>query len=612
MFDFHLRGTTSESTPNDNSPGNLTPLPDKLSLRSNHHSPPSTNNHDEGDEIPHETGPSLFRRPNESFEGSAELGGTTFAELLGKGDARESVLIHGGGAEVRDIEGGQGEETLRGGENILVLPGGGWGVIGPDAHLLLQELHRSRISVAQARRRRISSGAGLVSLLVFGLSFWLLVATIACIIRFGGGGRGKLRWITFSVYLSSLLVSLLVISFLRTRRPSTLGMIALISTTFIALLHTLLAIVNFILTFLYRDALSMSGVSWAVDIAWIDLDPSAGRGRGRENLKGWIIVAVVRFFVVVIVSLAWLWAVRSYNRSIHTPFVISPHALPSSELRTLLDRHRATIIPLSTPIDSPATSDNPDRLPSHLDRAHYVQASEASAAYSYVSERMRSSSSGIVGEEGGNALSTWVQAKVWRGVGWLFGVQPYDERQVQEDGAREKEDAHGTRSNKEEENLLTTPWESRSFRVVDRPSVDIASSDHYNNGDDSITRSSLFSKRFSTGSSAPLLQTSSSPSPDHGTTEFKPVEETRPPPLPPKDERIEYYVRMSDGRLVRRLSTIASLDLRSDTGEEQLSTARRNRSDLSGDQSYVSARCSDREVLVDNIDDNPAGRGDAR
>lgn len=95
-----------------------------------------------------------------------------------------------------------------------------FGRAGPDAHLLLQELHRARISTAQKRRRRIGYFAGVTTLVFFGLDFWLLVATNTSIVRFGGTGRGVLRWIEFSSYLLILPLVLLVIGFLRVSFPS--------------------------------------------------------------------------------------------------------------------------------------------------------------------------------------------------------------------------------------------------------------------------------------------------------------------------------------------------------------------------------------------------------
>ncbi|GAA5878174.1 hypothetical protein JCM16303_002870 [Sporobolomyces ruberrimus] len=586
MFDFRTR-TTSNDSSSDQSQAPLTPLPGRLSLRPNRSpSPPSIENPvDDRRDLDSE--PSLFRRPSGDFEELAELGGATFAELLGRGDVRDSVVLHasdlGMGAGSK-----QAAQHLQEEEVILTLPGGGWGVTGPDAHLLLQELHRARISTAQKRRRRIGYFAGVTTLVFFGLDFWLLVATNTSIVRFGGTGRGVLRWIEFSSYLLILPLVLLVIGFLRTRRPSTLGMLALVSTSFCAFLQITLSLANFILSFVWKRPLSMSDRSWAVDVAWTNLDP-ANAAAVESGSKAWTIAMVVRFFVAVAISLVWLYSVRLYNAAIHTPFVISPHALPSSELRALLGQHRATIIPLAA-ASHPASAHNshsPDWLPPHLDRAHYVQASEASAAYSYVSHHMRSSSAQeeISGKTSG--VSTWARSKLWEGVGWLFGVQAFEEEEKGRypgDELAEKRTGRGVQEEGVPSLSRGDGMEEDRQHDFDRPSFDIASSGVHPDSklptpaSEGLLGRLFSSKRLSTGSTAPLLPSS------HTEEEFLDTTEP-PPPVPSKDPRHGVsrtgssgsslgqvvYVRMSDGKLVRRLSTIASE-----------SSIRRSRSDLSG------------------------------
>ncbi|GAA5982569.1 hypothetical protein JCM5350_006120 [Sporobolomyces pararoseus] len=624
MFDFRSRTTSNDSASSDQSQAHLSPLPRQLSLRSYKSNSSTIIEGVHG--VSQAAEPSLFPRTSENFEGLAELGGATFAELLGRGDMRESIILHAGEIEqeINEAGGGEHERKLQEEEIILTLPGGGWGVVGPDAHLLLQELHRSRISLAQKRRRRISYFAGVTSLAVFAFNLWLLIATVVSIVRFGGRGRGVIRWIEFSIFLATLAFCLVVIAFLRTRRPSTLGMLALVSSTFVASLHVSLALANFILTFVWKDEISISSHSWDVDVAWTDLDGSAGE-ETRNDFKGWTIAAVVRFFIVVIVAFVWLGSIRLYNRSIHTPFVISPNALPSSELQALLDQHRATIVRLA-PSAHPLSahhSHSPDWLPSHLDRAHYVQASEASAAYSYVSQHMRSSSTAAEGEGEGagkrlGGVSTWVQAKVWQGVGWMFGVQPYEENSHSQ-GNEEKVTAEC----KEEHRSLVKEENPFSANLSKDLDITSFSNDHASLSTTDpvaptfLTRffSSATSKRFSTGSTAPLLSTSD---PASATIDG---EESIPPPPPPKEHCREsrtgssgstggqiVYVRMSDGRLVRRLSTIASLDL-----SEEVDLTRSSRSDLSGSyqtgesgtDSFATARSrhesggAEQEVLLD-------------
>ena len=131
-----------------------------------------------------------------------------------------------------------------------------------------------------------------------------------------------MRWIEFAFYFTSLALTLIVISFLRaslesfvlslgtdsgpleqTRRPSTLGLIAVVSTTFVSGLHVSLSIANFILTFVWKSQLSASEHPWDVDVSWTSLDSQGG----TSGWKGWTIAAVVRFFIVILVSVRTLF-----------------------------------------------------------------------------------------------------------------------------------------------------------------------------------------------------------------------------------------------------------------------------------------------------------------
>ena len=131
-----------------------------------------------------------------------------------------------------------------------------------------------------------------------------------------------MRWVEFAFYFASLTLTLIVISFVRvsfeslllslrtdyesceqTRRPSTLGLIAVVSTTFVSGLHVSLSIANFILTFVWKSQLSASEHPWDVDVSWASLD---NRG-GANGWKGWTIAAVVRFFIVIFVSVSVLF-----------------------------------------------------------------------------------------------------------------------------------------------------------------------------------------------------------------------------------------------------------------------------------------------------------------
>ncbi|KAL7341280.1 hypothetical protein BJY59DRAFT_720091 [Rhodotorula toruloides] len=517
--------STSSPSPDQES---LTSLPPRLAIR--HRSLPDFQSH----EPPLPPLPA-DRRWSAMSDASSDLGGHSFAELLSRDTLQSFIVpsVH----QPQDAESARQddrfeEEQIQLGERLLAIPGADFAVAGPDAYLLLQELHRARISRAQKVRRRTAYFAGFFS------SFRALAMD-------GANGRGVLRWIELSAWLTVLCGWPMTVFFLRTRRPTLLTPVTLTSAFLSSILHLLLAFANLILSFVWRGDLGLR-CSWGTDVAW-----TAGRKGvfcADGSWKGWTFAATIRLLLTILVVVAWFLLLRSYARALHTPSIISPSQIPSAELQALLDTHTATIVPLSSPFDpshgGPLARLDSNHLPEMPDRAtHYIYASDS--AWSYDPEHHRQASAGAssgsrASRAVGGTLETaavWLRAQVWRGVGWLMVLDNQPRRP-----------------------LPAAPADhdyASLFRDVSRPPS--ARNDHTSNRD-------------STSSASPLLGRSIPADEDYE------VLDDSPPPPPPKDgfilERSQgpiVYVRMSDGRLVRRLSTIAS---------ESEGTARRSRSNL--------------------------------
>ncbi|GAA5978604.1 hypothetical protein JCM11641_002784 [Rhodosporidiobolus odoratus] len=412
----------------------LTPLPPKLRFRS----PSTTSNTSRTRTLTHSptTSPSLSptrattlidgRRDSVRSEVS-EWRGHSFAELLSR-DPRQSVLMHEGGHCEPEPE--QRGRTARRQESMLVLPGGDFGITGRDSHLLLQELHRARVGVAQKKRRHTAYLAGSLSVLYLGSTVWFFVEICASLIQEGGKGRGSLRWVQLSFFLTLIALWVVILAFVRTRRVSTLAPIALLSAAFSSFLQLSLAFINFVLSFVWKAELA-SRCAWGVDVAWT-IGKKGDTCAVGFGWKGWSVAATVRLIITILFLVAWLFSLRAYNLTLHTPLRISPSALPSSELRAILERHRADIVPLA-PEDASHTHHLPhdlhgaDSLPAMPDRAAHcalITEAEQSELYSYRGSEHTRAGSGEAGKSQG-AVSAWMGAKLWGGVGWLFGVQPY-------------------------------------------------------------------------------------------------------------------------------------------------------------------------------------------
>ncbi|GAA5889545.1 hypothetical protein JCM5296_005981 [Sporobolomyces johnsonii] len=624
----------------------LSPLPPKLAgtLRS---SPPSSSQSSPEGSISTASrlppSSSLFsapdsrRRDSGASDATSTWSGPSFAELLSR-DVRQSVVIHGEeDLIIEEQEAGgdgraEGRREVQRREDVLALPGGDWGVTGPDARLFVQELHRARVATAQKRRRRTGYLAGVLSIIVLGITTWYEVEVCWALAEKGGKGRVVLRWVEFGLLLGTVGLWLVVLAFLRTRRPSTLAVSGLASAGLSVFIHVSLALTNLILSFVWRDELGQR-CTWGLDVAWtIGEEGELCEGR---SWAGWSISAGVRLVVTTVVAAAWIASLRAYNHTLHIPFIISPDTLPSSEVQALLSKHRAEIIPLPSSYLQSADhpSHHPDWLPNMPDRAHYAQVSDHSATYSYISSHMRSSSGAAGRTEASRpsnrGIGTWIGAKLWGGVGWLLGVQPYEvppgqaladvetnhgyeeQKATLRPQPRAGQDNHSIPDMRQLSNLgrSTSPsLEGRIYqqRDLDDPLFDVeyderrrsyvsrtsftASEDSYRGLFDHLEPPT----HASAPSIAPLLSSARPlPTPIEEPTDTDEPPLPAPPP-PPKDPRTVsgtgssgstggnlVFVRMSDGRLVRRLSTIASLSV-SEGGESSSQSTRRSRSDLSG------------------------------
>lgn len=100
----------------------------------------------------------------------------------------------------------------KGRTNELTVPDS---LTGPDAPLLIHEMHRVHLSAAQHRRRKLALWAGVMTLLVLAVAGWFVIEVVWSLITSGGQGRGVLRWAELTAGLVALLATVAVIPWLR-------------------------------------------------------------------------------------------------------------------------------------------------------------------------------------------------------------------------------------------------------------------------------------------------------------------------------------------------------------------------------------------------------------
>lgn len=226
----------------------------------------------------------------------------------------------------------------------------------------------------------------------------------------------------------------------------------------------------------------------------------------------------------------WLASLRTFYRSLHVVGIVDPAVVPSSEARLILERHSASIVPLVPTLPhvglDPEREEEHDhllRMPSRrrFEWARELEASEATQA-SFESARD-------------------VRVLTWMGkaIEWLVGGGG--------EGREAKEVEFGRAARDEEEGKEKGDEELRRWSpAVHRPSLD-----EVNFSPPAPQAASVAPASFPVAPPLALVFQHHHQNPASGR--FQPTGSSGSS----KGQRV--FLRMSNGRLVRKLSTIASL-----------------------------------------------------
>ncbi|KAL8291463.1 hypothetical protein RQP46_002441 [Phenoliferia psychrophenolica] len=480
MFPF-----SSDSPPDES----LTPLPARLSLRTS--SPASSAS------AQHRTTLSLGggggaggAGPYRDYPAAGTGGGVSewgtggFSALLSQDPRRASIVSTAHLAGQNAAGGGRGG---RPDSNVALLEGGHLAVVGTDAPLLLQEIDRQRSSAVHRKHRHLALYAGLLSLLASAFTFWLIFEAAWALVDKGGKKRGVARYVELGLALVAFAACGVVIAWLKR-------------------------------------------CTWGIDAAW-DFTASGKVCAAGTSIIGWSVAASIRIIITLIFSFILLSSLRTFHRSLSITSIIDPTLLPSLEARTILASGRASLVPSSPFLHNhPSLSNSPNALPAMPIRgAHYSHPSDATTYYANSDwsdgrELLAGSPAGTAG-----GLASWAGSKLWRGVGWIFGVEPYqaapqvDVDMVEKGEKNIRRPTSGGGGGGGQRDELRSEESGRVFSPEDMDLI--LEEDRAREAEEAS--SSNHAPRSSTGSS--------------GSTGGSLV-----------------FVRMSDGRLVRKLSTIAS------------------------------------------------------
>ena len=177
------------------------------------------------------------------------------------------------------------------------------GIAGPDRRLVLNELHRLRHAQARGRRRKRAAFAGLVTLVVSGLTIWMTVESLITLLQSSGSKRWSFALVELVLFGVSVLICVVVLLWLRyARHPTSASVPVLVAAAIASILHIAAAIMNGALVFSWKPQVRSLCTGWGVDLVWNLGDVCASNG----TLNGWAVSAGVRLLITLIISVSRL------------------------------------------------------------------------------------------------------------------------------------------------------------------------------------------------------------------------------------------------------------------------------------------------------------------
>lgn len=343
----------------------------------------------------------------------------------------------------------------------------------------------------------------------------------------------------------------------QTRRPSRFSVPTLTLAVLTATTHTILAFTNCILVGAYKSSHLAATCQWSVDVAWTLRNHSCSDP--RNHYTGYAVAAALRFLITLAIAAVWLASLATFWRSLAIVSIVDPHIEPNVEVREILARHSATLVRLAPPGAPVLAHPGAD-----VERGEHRHHGHGHAVCSGGCGELPHMPDGRTGRGSEATQATFessrtVEALGWlgRAVEWLVGPavsKAWEEREMRKAGygvAVDEEDV-------EDEDEAMEMAEAR--RAVDRPRL---------NGWTAASEQSEMGNIFPE-TKQPLVKRSLEPpttgppvAPSNATRHPNPA--ARPSrnraqvnPFFSSHPRSPVYVRMSDGHLVRKLSTINS------------------------------------------------------
>ncbi|KAH9821252.1 hypothetical protein DFH28DRAFT_1104464 [Melampsora americana] len=240
------------------------------------------------------------------------------------------------------------------------------GIQGKDVGIVMNELHRLRNSKRRSIHTRSSILVGLLTLILSGGQIWMLVQVILSLFGLKSNQnqdnlnlKTHILWSQLGVYSFGILTGFAVLVWARmARRANAFSDFLLILSSLSSVANIAMALNSLILVLILKQETS-ARCNWGFDFTWSDTDPEcmSSDSMVTNEFKPWVIASSLRVLVTIIVSILWLVILGKFKKVLSTNVIIEP-TLSSKEVQNILNEHQTVIVALNAGDDAEVLGSN--------------------------------------------------------------------------------------------------------------------------------------------------------------------------------------------------------------------------------------------------------------
>ncbi|EGG03145.1 uncharacterized protein MELLADRAFT_109577 [Melampsora larici-populina 98AG31] len=240
------------------------------------------------------------------------------------------------------------------------------GLQGKDVGIVMNELHRHRNSKRRSMLKKYSILVGLITLAICGGQVWMLVKVVISLLGLKLDHnqdniylKTQILWSQLGVYSFGILTGFGVLVWARmARRASAFSDFLLIFSAVSSVANIAMALNSLILVLILKQETSVR-CNWGFDFTWSDTDPECKSTDSviTTEFQPWVLASSVRVLITIIVSILWLVVLGKFKKVLSTTAIVEP-TLSSKEVQQILNEHQTVIVALNAGDDAEALGSN--------------------------------------------------------------------------------------------------------------------------------------------------------------------------------------------------------------------------------------------------------------